>query len=186
MIVIEAGLLGVVSQALGPVPGLALSLILIYVDQRAELRLDDSIPCAGAFLLQALLACWPRPHWPALYPAAWRPGSGRPERSTPNDWLRLQPLSPYRCLAAHRFLAWPVGPGGARWEERRPATLSRCRATTSAIRPTNRVVVLHRERRDRSRTALRLSGHVLPGRHRPAPVKPSNGASAICSWPTSP
>ena len=47
MIMVEAGLIGVVSLAIGVVVGFLLSLILIFVIQRTELRLDHSVSRPG-------------------------------------------------------------------------------------------------------------------------------------------
>ena len=69
MIVIEAGLLGVVSQALGAAAGLALSIVLIYVINVQSFGWTIQFHIPAAFLLQAMVVVLVATTLAGVYPA---------------------------------------------------------------------------------------------------------------------
>jgi putative ABC transport system permease protein len=69
MVVIEAGLIGVVSQVLGTVAGLGLALILIYVINVQSFGWTIQFDVPGVFLLQSSLALFVATALAGLYPA---------------------------------------------------------------------------------------------------------------------
>jgi putative ABC transport system permease protein len=69
MIVIEAGLLGVVSQALGAAAGLALSIVLIYVINVQSFGWTIQFHIPAAFLLQAMVVVLVATTLAGAYPA---------------------------------------------------------------------------------------------------------------------
>jgi putative ABC transport system permease protein len=69
MIVIEAGMLGAVSQALGLVAGLALSVVLIYVINVQSFGWTIQFHLPGAFLLQAMAVVLAATTLAGVYPA---------------------------------------------------------------------------------------------------------------------
>jgi putative ABC transport system permease protein len=69
MIVIEAGVIGIVSQAIGALAGLALSLLLIYVINVQSFGWTIQFHVPVGFLLQALLVVLAATTLAGLYPA---------------------------------------------------------------------------------------------------------------------
>ena len=171
MIVIEAGMLGAVSQVLGLVAGLALSVVLIYVINVQSFGWTIQFHLPAAFLLQAMAVVLAATTLAGVYPArlaaGFRPADEIQHRMTVRRALvcRAAACGSRRCWP--RLAADPWKQASPRL--RRPAARRPCEPPGVS----HRMVVLHGEPRVRPRTAVRVSDHVLPDWHRHVARQPS-------------
>ncbi len=169
MVVGEAVIIGAVSQAIGLVVGLALSMVLIYVINVQSFGWTIQFHVPWTFLAQSSVLIVAATALAGLYPARRANQLTRFDRVT--GVVRV--IASLSCRGGRCDACGSGAAVEGRGARPRDRAAGRPRQSSGLQ---SRVVVLHRQSRLDRCSAVRLSADVLPHRHGSAPTNPSRWA----------